>query len=75
MSYYTGLVCFNNFITLFNLAKPDIKKWKLLNLFEKFLLYMMRLRLGISVIDFADYFQIFKATAADTFLDVLDILT
>ena len=36
---------------------------------------MMRLRLGISVIDFADYFQIFKATAADTFLDVLDILT
>ena len=37
---------------------------------------MMRLRLGILVIDFADTFHIFhisKTTDADTFLDVLDI--
>ena len=33
----------------------------------------MRLRLGISVIDLADRFQISKTTAADTFLDVLNI--
>ena len=61
-------------MTLFNLVKPAIKKGKLLNPFEKFMLCMMRLRLGIPVIDLADRFQISKTTAADTFLDVLDIL-
>ena len=60
-------------MTLFNLVKPAIKKGKLLNPL-KFMLCMMQLRLGISVIDLADRFQIFKTTAADTFLDVLDIL-
>ena len=35
---------------------------------------MIRLRLGISVIDLTDRFQISKTNAADTFLDVLDIL-
>ena len=35
---------------------------------------MMRLRLGISVIDLTDRSQISRATATDTFLDVLDIL-
>ena len=74
MSYYTGLACFNTLMTLFNLVKPAIKKGKLLNPFEKFMLCMMRLRLGIPVIDLADRFQICKTTAADTFLDVLNIL-
>ena len=33
----------------------------------------MRLRLGVSVIDLADRFQISKTTAADTFLEILNI--
>ena len=37
------------------------------------MLCMMRLRLGIPVIDLADTFHISKTTDADTFLDVLDI--
>ena len=56
MLHYTGLACFHILMTLFNLVKPAIKKGKLLNPFEKFMLYMMRLRLGISVIDLADRF-------------------
>ena len=72
--HYTGLACFNTLMTLFNLVKPAIKKGKLLNPFEKFMLCMMQLRLGISVIDSADRFQISKTTTADTFLDVLNIL-
>ena len=74
VSYDTGLAYFNTLMTLFNLVKPAIKKGKSLNPFEKFMLCMMRLRLGIPVIDLADRFQISKTTAADTFLDVPDIL-
>ena len=74
VSYYTDLACFNTLMALFNLVKPAIKKGKLLNPFEKFILCMIRLRLGISVIDLAPRFQISKNTAADTFLDVLNIL-
>ena len=59
---------------LFNLVKPAIKEGKLLNPFEKFILCMMRLRLGISAIDLADRFQVSRTTAADAFLDVLNIL-
>ena len=61
-------------MTLFNLVKPAIKKGKLLNPFEKFMLCMMWLRFGIPFIDLADRFQISKTTAADTFLDILNIL-
>ena len=74
VSYYTGLCCFNTSMTLFNLVKPAIEKGTLLNPFEKFMLCMMWLRLGIPVIDLANRFQISKTAAADTFLDVLDIL-
>ena len=74
MSYYTGLACFNALMALFTLIKPAVKNEKLLNPFEKFMLCMMRLRLGIRVINLADRFQISKTTAADTFLDVLDVL-
>ena len=35
---------------------------------------MMRLRLDISAINFADRFQFSKITAADTFLDIIGIL-
>ena len=33
----------------------------------------MRLRLGVSVIDLADRFQISKTTAADTFLEIVNV--
>ena len=55
-------------MTLFKLENSTIKKINLKNL-----LCIMQLRLGISVIDLADRFQNSKTTAADTFLDVLDI--
>ena len=74
VSYYTGLACFNALMTLFTLIKPAVKNGKLLNPFQKFMLCMMRLKLGIRVINLADRFQISKTTAADTFLDVLDVL-
>ena len=74
MSYYRGLACFNTLMTLFNLVKPAVKIGKLLNPFEKFMLCMLGLRLGIPVINLADRFQISKITVADTFLGVLDIL-
>ena len=35
---------------------------------------MLGLRFGIPVINLADRFQISEITAADTFLDVIDIL-
>ena len=73
MSYYTGLACFNTLITLFNLVKSEIEGGNKLPSFEKFILCLMRLRLGVSVIDLADRFQISKATAADTFLQILNI--
>ena len=60
-------------MTLFNLVKPAVKKGKL-NSFEKFMLCMLGLRLGIPVINSTDRFQISKITVADTFWDVLDIL-
>ena len=73
MSYYTGLACSNTLITLFNLVKSKIKSGNKLQSFEKFILCLMRLRLGVSVIDLADRFQISKTTAADTFLEILNI--
>lgn len=62
VSYLTGL------------AEAAIKKVKLLNPFEKFILCMMWLHLGNSVINLADRLLISKTTAADTFLDLLDFL-
>ena len=73
MSYYTGLARFNTLFTLFNLVKSEIKGGNKLPSFEKFILCLMRLRLGMSVIDLADRFQISKATAADTYLQILNI--
>ena len=73
VSYYTGLACFNTLITLFNLVKSEIKSGNKLQSFEKFILCLMRLRLGVSVIDLADRFQISKTTAADTFSEILNI--
>ena len=64
MSYYTRLACFNTLITLFNLVKSEIKGGNKLQPFEKFI---------VSVIDLTDRFQISKTTAADTFLEILNI--
>ena len=71
--YYTGSACFNTLIALFNLVKSEIKSGNKLQYFEKFILCLMRLRLGVSVIDLADRFQISETTAADTFLEILNI--
>ena len=68
VSYYTGLACFKALMALFNLAEAAIKKVKLLNPFEKFILCMMWLHLGNSVINLTDRLLISKTTAADTFL-------
>ena len=73
VSYYTRLVCFNTLITLFNLVKNEMKSGSKLQSFEKFILCLMRLRLGVSVTDLADRFQISKTTAADAFLEILNI--
>ena len=74
MTLYRLIACFNTLMTLFNFVESAIRKGKLLNPFEKFMLCMMRLRLGTPVIDIAGRFQISKTNAADTFLDVLDML-
>ena len=71
VSYYTA--CFNTLITLFNLVKSEIKSGNKSQSFEKFIPCLMRLRLGMSVIDLADRFQISKTTATDTFLEILNI--
>ena len=73
VSYYTGLVCFNTLITLFNLVKREIKSGSKLQPLENFILCLMRLRLGVSDIDLTDRFQISKTTAAVTFLEILNI--
>ena len=73
MSYYTGLACFNTLITLFDLVESEIKSGNKLTSFETFILCLMRPRLGVSVIDLADRFQIWKSAAADTFLEILNI--
>ena len=52
----------NTLMTLFDLVKPAIRK-------AKFILCMMQLRFGISIIYLAERFQISKTTTADTFLD------
>ena len=73
MSYYTRLACFNTLVTLFNLVKSEIKGGNKLQPFEKSILCLMRLRLGVPVIDLAHRFQLSTTTAADIFLEILNI--
>ena len=57
--FYTALADFNALNALFDFAKLDIvtKRGKL-NPFEMLILYLMRLRLGLAVVDLANRFQI-----------------
>ena len=68
VTYYTGLADFSAVNDLFNLAKLDIamKRGKL-NPFEIFTLCLMRLHLGMAVVDLANRFQICRTTASKVF--------
>ena len=72
MSCYTVLACFDILMVLFSLVKTAFNKGRMLNPFEKFILCIMGLLLDISVTDLADWFQISKTAAADTFLNLLE---
>ena len=65
---YTGLADFNTLNALFDLVKLDIvtKRGKL-NPFESLILCLMRLGLGLAVVDLANRFQICKTTASKVF--------
>ena len=67
MSYYTVLACFDTLMVLFSLVKTSFNKGRMLNPFEKFILCIMGL-----LLDLADWFQISKTAAADTFLNLLE---
>ena len=67
MSYYTVLACFDILMVLFSLVKTAFNKGRMLNPFEKFILCIMGL-----LLDLADWFQISKTAAADTFLNLLE---
>ena len=76
VTYYTGLADFNLLKNvLFNLVKLDIvmKKGKR-NPFGMLILCLMRLHLGMAVVDLANRFQICKTTVSIVFLLVLDVL-
>ena len=72
---YTGLVDFNTLNVLFDLVKLDIvtKRGKL-HSFEMFILCLMRLRLGLAVVDLANRFETCKASVSKVFLLVLNVL-
>ena len=67
MSCYTVLACFDILMVLFSLVKTAFNKGRMLNPFEKFILCIMGL-----LLDLADWFQISKTAAADTFLNLLE---
>ena len=68
VTYYTGLDDFNALNALFDLVKLDIvKKRGKLNPFEMLILCLMRLRLGLAVVDLANRFQICKTTVSKVF--------
>ena len=67
MSYYTVVACFDILMVLFSLVKTAFNKGRMLNPFEKFILCIMGL-----LLDLADWFQISKTAAADTFLNLLE---
>ena len=69
---------------LYWLAKPwyfkitfwikDAKESKVLTIFEHLLLCLIRLRLGVSVVDLSKRFQVSKTTVSRIFLDMLEVL-
>lgn len=75
VTYYTGLADFNSLMALYKLIKSDIAvKRGCLGPFPSLVLCLMRLRLGVGVVDLADRFKISKTAVSKTFLRVLNIL-
>ena len=56
-----------------NLVKSEIESRNVSQPFEKFIVCLMRLKLGVSVTDLADRFQISKTRAPDTISEMLNI--
>ena len=55
-------------------VKDAIKESKVLTIFEHLLLCLIRLRLGVSVVDLSKRFQVSKTTVSRIFLDMLEVL-
>ena len=69
-----GLADFNASKALFNLVKLDIvMKRRKLNPFEMLILCLMRLRLGMAIVDLANRFQTCKSTVSKVFLLEVDV--
>ena len=60
--------------SLFKYIKDAIKESKVLSKFEQLLLCLIRLRLGVSVMDLSKCFQVSKTTVSRLFLDMLEVL-
>ena len=71
--YYTGLSSHGTLKSLFEYVKDAIKESKVLTKFEQLLLCLIRLRLGVSVVDLSKRFQVSKTTVSRIFLDMLDV--
>ena len=72
--YYTGLYSFQILMKLYEFVEGDIKNIISLTKFEQFILCLMRLRLGTSLLDIANRFQLSKSTAGRIFSDTLDVI-
>ena len=55
------------------MPKMPSKNQEVLTKFEQFLLCLIRLRLGVSVVDHSKRFQVSKTTVSRIFLDMLEV--
>ena len=72
--YYTGLPSPGTLKSFFEYVKDAIKELKVLTKFEQLLLCLIRLRLGVSVVDLSKCFQVSKTTVSRKYLDMLEVL-
>ena len=72
--YYTGLPSPGTLKSFFEYVKDAIKESKVLTKFEQLLLCLIRLRLGVSVVDLSKCFQVSKTTVSRKYLDMLEVL-
>ena len=74
MLYYTGLSSHGTLKSLFEYVKDAIKESNVLTKFEQILLCLIRLQLGVSVLDLSKCFQVSKTIVSRIFLDMLEVL-
>ena len=72
--YYTGLPSHGTLKSLLEYVKDAIKESKVLTKFEQLLLCLIRLRLGVSIVDLSKRFQVSKTTVPQIFLDMVEVL-